>query len=256
MDLATLIGLLACFGCVTSSILLGGDPMAFIHVPSMAIVVGGMVSSTMIHFSMDQFFSIFAIVKKTLLFKLPSEGDLTQQMVNFSAINRRDGVLALEQQIAKLDDQFLIKGLQMVIDGQDAETIEDQLIVDIQYLQERHSVGKKILDFMGASAPAFGMIGTLIGLVQMLGNLSDPSSIGAGMAVALITTFYGAVLANVVFIPLSGKLAIRSQGEMILREMTVVGLLGISRGESPTNVRERMQAFVSDKHREELKPSI
>jgi chemotaxis protein MotA len=128
--------------------------------------------------------------------------------------------------------------------------------MEIQYLQERHASGKRILEFMGASAPAFGMIGTLIGLVQMLGTLEDPSQIGGGMATALITTFYGALLANLVFIPLAGKLGIRSKRESILREMVVEGLLAIVRGESPTGVREKMQTFVSAKNREELKPSI
>lgn len=256
MDLATIIGLIACFGCVSASIVMGDGAGAFIHIPSLAIVAGGMISSTMIHFSLGQVLGIISIIKKTLLYKLPSESELIQQMVNFSAINRRDGALALEQQIPKVNDTFLVKGLQMVIDGQDAEVIEEQLTVEIQYLQERHATGKKIMDFMGSSAPAFGMIGTLIGLVQMLGNLSDPSQIGGGMAVALITTFYGAVFANVVFIPLAGKLEIRSKGETILREMTVEGLLGIAKGESPTGVRERMQAFVSAKHREDFKPSV
>jgi chemotaxis protein MotA len=184
------------------------------------------------------------------------ENDLIQKMVNYSAINRRDGALALERQIPSADDDFLVKGLQMVIDGQGEKEIERQLSMEIQYLQERHANGKRILEFMGASAPAFGMIGTLIGLVQMLGKLEDPSQIGVGMATALITTFYGALLANLVFIPLAGKLGIRSKRESSLREMVEEGLLAIVRGESPTGVREKMQAFVSAKNREELKPSI
>jgi len=184
------------------------------------------------------------------------ENDLIQKMVNYSAINRRDGALALERQIQGANDDFLVKGLQMVIDGQGENEIERQLSMEIQYLQERHANGKRILEFMGASAPAFGMIGTLIGLVQMLGTLEDPSQIGIGMATALITTFYGALLANLVFIPLGGKLGIRSKRESVLREMVVEGLLAIVRGESPTGVREKMQAFVSAKNREELKPSI
>ena len=144
----------------------------------------------------------------------------------------------------------------MVVDGQNAQAIEKQLLMEIEYLQERHAVGKKILEFMGASAPAYGMIGTLIGLVQMLNNLSDPSNIGIGMATALITTFYGAVMANLLCLPMAGKLGIYSKREALLREMTLEGLLGLVRGESPTEVREKMQAFMSGKHREELKPSI
>jgi chemotaxis protein MotA len=199
---------------------------------------------------------ITSVVKKTLFCRLPEDQDLIQKMVNYSAINRRDGALALEAQIVGAGDPFLIQGMQMVIDGQSEDNIERHLEMEITYLQERHASGKKVLEYMGGAAPAFGMIGTLIGLVQMLSTLEDPSGIGAGMAVALITTFYGALLANLVFLPLAGKLGIRSKKETLLREMTLEGLLGIVRGESPTAVREKMQAFVSAKYREELKPSI
>ncbi|HUS92480.1 MAG TPA: MotA/TolQ/ExbB proton channel family protein [Phycisphaerae bacterium] len=256
MDIATVIGLIAGVGCIIAPVMMGTDAKTFIHVPSMAIVVGGMTCSTLIHFSLGQVLNILAVVRKTLFYRLPGEGDLVQKMVNYSAINRRDGALALERQIPSAGDDFLIKGLQMVIDGQSEEAIEKQLYLEIQYLQERHADGKKILEFMGASAPAFGMIGTLIGLVQMLGTLNDPSQIGGGMATALITTFYGAFMANLLFLPMAGKLGIRSKKETLVREMIVEGLLGIVRGESPTGVREKMQAFVSERNREEYKPSI
>jgi len=222
----------------------------------MGIVVGGMVSATLIHFSLGQVLGVFSVVRKTLFCRLPTEQDLVQKLVDCSAINRRDGALALERQLPDAHDSFLVKGLQMVIDGQNDEALDEQLSLEIQYLQERHQTGKRILDFMGSSAPAFGMIGTLIGLVQMLGTLDSPDQIGAGMAVALITTFYGAVLANLLFIPLAGKLSIRSKKETLLREMTVEGLLTIVRGESPTAVRERMQSFLSQGNRQEIKPSI
>ena len=177
-------------------------------------------------------------------------------MVNYAAINRRDGALALEQHLAEAGEPFLIKGLQMVIDGQTEEDMDKQLGMEIEYLQQRHQDGKKILEFMGASAPAFGMIGTLIGLIQMLGSLSSPDGIGAGMATALITTFYGALLANLLFNPLAGKLGIRSKRESMLREMILEGVLCIVRGESPTNAREKLQSFVSAGHREEFKPTV
>jgi chemotaxis protein MotA len=151
---------------------------------------------------------------------------------------------------------FFVKGLQMLIDGQKPEEIRDLMSLEIQYLQERHSTGKKILEFMGAAAPAFGMIGTLIGLVQMLRNLSSPESIGAGMAVALLTTFYGAFVANLIFIPLAGKLGIYSKAEVLSMEMITEGVCAIAQGENPTAVREKMQAFVSQGRREEIKAII
>ena len=256
MDIATVIGTLAGFGCVVFAIMSGGSTAMFVNLPSLGITVGGMICSTLIHFSLGQVLNIMAIVKKTLLHQLPGNNEVIQNMVNYSAVNRRDGALALEKFLPDLNDTFLIMGLRMVIDGQSEESMENQLSMEIQYLQERHAEGKKILEFMGASAPAFGMIGTLIGLVQMLGSLSSPDQIGLGMATALITTFYGAILANLVFIPLAGKLGMRSKGEALMREMVLEGLLGIVRGEAPTVVRERMQAFLSHKNREELKPSV
>jgi chemotaxis protein MotA len=155
---------------------------------------------------LPQFLSVFSIIKKTLVTKISAQNDLIQSMVNYAAINRRDGALALEQEMRNVTDLFFVKGLQMLVDGQESDKIRDHLTLEIQYLEDRHSTGKKILEFMGSAAPAFGMIGTLIGLVQMLRNLSSPESIGAGMAVALLTTFYGAFAANLFFIPLAGLL--------------------------------------------------
>lgn len=256
MDIATIIGLVCGFGCIIYSLAISGGIGMFIDIPSILIVCGGMMFSAMIHFSMGQVMGLFPICKKTLLCKVPSQQQLIQDMVNYSAISRRDGALALEQQIAGVKDPFLLKAMQLIVDGQEAGAIESALSLEIQYLQERHADGKKLMEFMGAAAPAFGMLGTLIGLVAMLQNLSDPSGLGQGMAVALITTFYGSLLSNLVFIPLAGKLGIRSKQETLIREMIAEGAIGIARGESPTAVRERMQAFVSVKHREDLKPTI
>ena len=256
MDLATVGGLVLGFMTIGLSIFATGSGGAFIHIPSMAIVVGGMLCSTLTHFSMSQFLSIFTIVKKTFTSKLLTPSELIQQIVNYAAINRRDGALALEEQLRKIDDKFVQKGLQMLVDGQDEESVRDLMDLEIQHLQDRHNLGKMILDYMGACAPAMGMIGTLIGLVAMLRNLSDPSSLGAGMAVALITTFYGAFISNLLFIPLAGKLGIYSKKEALIMEMTVEGICAISRGENPTVVREKMQAFVAPSNREDIKATI
>ncbi|MBN1943968.1 MAG: MotA/TolQ/ExbB proton channel family protein [Phycisphaerae bacterium] len=256
MDLGTIIGIAAGFACVAITIISGGDAAVFVNAPSMLIVVGGMISATLMHFSLGQFKSIFGVVKKTLLCKLPDTKDVIQKMVNYSAINRRDGSLALEKKINEAGDKFFIKALRMVVDGQAETLIEKQLGREIDNLVERHGIGKKILEFMGASAPAFGMLGTLIGLVQMLGSLEDPSQIGVGMATALITTFYGSVLANMIFIPLAGKLGIRSKDEALMREMIVEGILGIAAGEAPTAVKDRMQTFLATGKRFNVRPKI
>jgi chemotaxis protein MotA len=256
MDPATIIGVILGFALIGWAILMGGSWTIFVDYPAMAITIGGMLCATMIHFSLPQFLGIFSVVKKTIVTKIPSQAEIVQKMVNYAAINRRDGALALEQEIPKTKDAFLGRALQMLVDGQDGEAIRDIMSMEIQYLQERHSSGKKILEFMGGAAPAFGMIGTLIGLVQMLQNMTSPESIGAGMAVALITTFYGAMSANLIFLPLAGKLGQYSKAEVMSKEMVVEGVCSIAQGESPTVVREKMQVFVSLRSRKEVKATV
>ncbi len=256
MDIATIIGVCLGFMVVVGAIIAGGGATMFIHIPSLSITIGGMLCATMIHFSLPQFLGIFSIIKKTIFTKIPSQSELIQRMVNYAAINRRDGALALEQEISKVNDVFLVKSLQMLVDGRDCDEIREIMELEIENLSERHGNGKKILEFMGAAAPAFGMIGTLIGLIQMLRSLESPESIGAGMAVALLTTFYGAFAANLIFIPLAGKLGIYSQSEGMALAMITEGVCAIARGENPTAVREKMQAFLSHGRREEVKAEI
>jgi chemotaxis protein MotA len=256
MDIGTIIGLLAGILCIAASLLAGGDAGVFFNIPSILIVVGGMVATTFIHFSAGQVMKLMPVMRKTLLFSLPTQKDVIQKLVNYAAINRRDGSLALEKEIPHAGDPFLVKGVKMIVDGVDQEQIEKILNLEIDNLLERHTTGRKIMEFMAASAPAFGMIGTLIGLVQMLGSLEDPSSIGVGMATALITTFYGAVLANLFFIPLAGKLGIRSRDESFLRQMIIEGIAAIAAGEAPTTVKDRMQTFISDRQRFNVRPKI
>jgi len=256
MDIATIVGVILGFLVVVSAIVVGGGWQSFVHIPSLAITIGGMLCATLIHFSLPQFLGIFSVIKKTIVTKIPSSSELVQNMVNFAAINRRDGALALEQEIPRVNDVFFVKGLQMLVDGQEPESIRDLMSLEIDNLRDRHSTGKKILEFMGAAAPAFGMVGTLIGLVQMLKNLSSPDQIGAGMAVALLTTFYGAFSANLIFIPLAGKLGIYSKAETTAMEMIVEGICAIAQGDNPTTIREKMQAFISQSRREEIKANI
>jgi chemotaxis protein MotA len=256
MDFATIVGIVLGFFVVISAIIAGGGARTFVHIPSLAITIGGMLCATLIHFSLPQFLGIFAVIKKTIVTRIPPASELIQQMVNYSAINRRDGALALERQLPNITDSFFVKGLQMLIDGQNGESIRELMSMEIQYLQERHSAGKKILEFMGMAGPAFGMIGTLIGLVQMLRNLSSPNAIGGGMATALLTTFYGAFTANLIFIPLAGKLGIYSKAETISMEMIVEGVCAIADGDNPAAVREKLQTFISKSRRPEVKANI
>jgi chemotaxis protein MotA len=256
MDIATILGTIFGFVVIIGTILYEGNLRIFFNIPAIAIVFGGMTCATMIHFSMGQFLGIFSVIKKTLLHKIVLPQELIRRMVNYAAINRRDGALALEQEIPKTKDPFMIKGLQMLIDGQEEESIRELMELEIQYLEERHAMGKKILDFMGSSCPSFAMVGTLIGLISMLSKMESPDEIGRGMAVALVCTFYGALFANLVFLPLGGKLGQHSKSEKISMEMIAAGVCAIAKGDSPTVVREKMQVFISVKRREEVKAQI
>lgn len=256
MDIATVIGIIFGFTVVLGTISYEGDLAIFFNIPALAIVGGGMTCATLIHFSLPQFLGIFTIIKKTFIVKIPQQSVLIQKIVDFAAINRRDGTLALEQEIRKLSDPFFARGLQMLVDGQDAEAIKEIMSLEIQYLQERHGMGKKILEFMGASCPSFAMVGTLIGLIAMLSKMESPEEVGRGMSVALVCTFYGAFLANMLFLPLAGKLGQYSKAETIVKEMIVEGICAIAKGESPTAVREKIHVFVSAKSRENVKVKV
>jgi chemotaxis protein MotA len=256
MDIATVLGVIFGFVVIIGTILYEGNLRIFFNVPAIAIVVGGMTCATMIHFSMGQFLGIFSVIKKTLLHRIVPPHELIQRMVNYAAINRRDGALALEQEMGKVKDLFLTKAMQMLVDGQDESSIRELLGMEIQYLEERHAMGKKILDFMGASCPSFAMVGTLIGLISMLSKMESPDEIGRGMAVALVCTFYGALLANLVFLPLGGKLGQHSKAEKMSMEMISEGICAIAKGDSPTAVREKMQVFISAKRREAVKARV
>lgn len=250
MDIATIIGLIAGIGLVLGSIAIGGGGLGpFINIPSAMITIGGSVAALLISFPLADVLSVFAVVKKCFLQKLPKPVDVVARFKDMSAVARKDGLLALEERIAEIDDDFMKRGLEMVVGGTPKEEIEITLETEISYIDERHKVGKKILDNLGAAAPAFGMVGTLIGLVQMLRTLDDPSQIGGGMATALLTTLYGAVVANLFCIPLAAKLEARNKQEMMVRELIISGLLGLVEGQAPRALQGRLTSFLSPKVR-------
>lgn len=252
MDLATLVGFLLGLTLIIGSIASGGDMGSFIDIPSILITLGGTFSALLITYPAPKVKAVFAVANKTLR---GGDMDLTpwyHSIVEVATIARRDGVLALEEKIPELDDEFLKRGLQMMVDGSPAETVEEVLDQEIAKLEERHSVGHGIFKALGTYAPAFGMIGTLIGLVQMLKTLDDPSKIGGGMAVALLTTFYGAFFANLFCIPIQGKLEQRTAEEVSLKKMLLTGVLAIQAGDSPRIVGEKLLTFIPPSDREAL----
>ena len=252
MDIATIIGLAAAFGLVGWSILAGGNLSGFLNLPAAAIVLGGTFGSLLVHFPLSRFLGLFQILRKTLVFVQPEPDAVIEKMVKYAERARREGMLALEDDSETEEDEFLRKGLRLAVDGTDPQLLEKILHTDLQQIENRHFEGAKILAAGGTFAPAFGMIGTLIGLVSMLSTLSDPAKIGAGMATALVTTFYGAVLANALFLPLAGKLETRSREELLNKEMVIDGIMAIQSGDSPRIVEEKLRSFLSPSLRRKM----
>ena len=250
MDIATVIGMLLGIVLIVGSIAMGsGGIMPFVNIPSVMITIGGSISALLIHFPLKSCFGVIGVVKNCFTQKLPTPREVIDQFKEFAAVARRNGLLALEDRLPDVRDAFMVRGLTMVIGGSSKEEIQLVLETEIGCIDERHRLGRKILEALGAAAPAFGMIGTLIGLVQMLRTLDDPSQIGGGMATALLTTLYGAVIANLFCIPLAGKLDARNREEITIRELTLVGLLSLVEGQSPRNVEGRLSAYLAPKTR-------
>lgn len=257
MDIATIIGLIVGSGLILGSILIGGGGLGpFIDVPSMMITIGGAFSALLINFPMASLLQVFGVIKKCFLTKLPTHEAVILQFRQFATISRRDGLTALENELEKVSDDFLKRGLELVIGGGSKEEISAVLDIEMDCIESRHATGKKILDGLAAGAPAFGMIGTLIGLVQMLRTLDDPSKIGLGMAVALLTTLYGAVIANLFCIPMAGKLESRSQEELVVKDLMKTGLCLLVEGQAPSILQERLAAYLSAARRERVFGSV
>lgn len=247
MDIATILGMVASFGLVIWAI--GSGVNNFIDGASLAIVVGGTLGATLVAYPLNDVMKLVGILKNTILLKNTASTEVIKMLVDFSSRARRDGILALESAAKDLDDVFMQRGIQLAVDGQEPNSIENILSLEIDSIQTRHKLGAEILATMGTFAPAMGMIGTLIGLVQMLKNMEDPSAIGPAMAIALLTTFYGAVMANMIFNPLAAKLKGRSQVEINLKELTREGIMAIAAGDNPRIVEQKLHAFLQPKMR-------
>ena len=250
MDIATIVGLLGAFGLIVSAI---DDLGAFIDTPSMLIVVGGSIMVVMLRSSLGEFLGAVSVLGKTFKNKLDDQGKLIEQIVELATIARKDGMIALEGQ--EIANPFLAKAISMLVDGTDASVIKGSLEREKDMTKMRHDQGAKIFSSWGEIAPAMGMIGTLIGLVQMLGNMSDPKAIGPAMAVALLTTMYGAILANVFCLPIAMKLGNQADIEEASNEMIIEGILFIQDGGNPRVLGDVLAAFLSPKARLKLAPA-
>jgi chemotaxis protein MotA len=244
MDIATLLGIVMGTGLVVWGMAQGGTGLGlFWNVPSLAIVVGGGTAAVMVCFPLPKVIGAMKVVKNAFFPQHSESTDIINIIVSFAEKARREGLLTLEEDAAALENDFLQKAIQLVVDGTDPELVRDILEIELAFLEDRHKLGREIFEQFGSFLPAFGMIGTLIGLIAMLANLDDPSTIGSGMAVALITTFYGALLANIVALPIAKKLGVRNQEEVLIRQVIVEGVLAIQNGENPRIVQEKLKAF-------------
>ncbi len=241
MDIATIIGLITCslfiFFAIKENI------GAFIHPPSMMIVFGGTIGSVFIRYPLNKVFAVIAVTKKAFINKIEDPADMIKTIISLSVEAKKNGILSLEK--VNIENTFLKKGIQLAIDGVEPELIESVLNIDIAATSKRHDTGKSMLMLMGDAAPAFGMIGTLIGLVLMLGNMDDPKSIGPSMAVALITTLYGSIASNIICFPLADKLDYYHQQEMLIKSLIVSGILSIGNGDHPAVVQEKLTSYLN-----------
>ena len=250
MDIATILGVISAFGLMCIAISMGGGIQLFINIPALMIVVGGTLGATMINYPVKDVLGVFKVVKKALFAKKISVTELIKRFVAFAKKSRKEGILTLEDDIKDVSDEFLRKGVQLAIDGLEPQEIGEILETEIDFVRSRHQLGAEIFTTMGTYSPALGMIGTLIGLVQMLQTMDDASKIGPAMAVALLTTFYGSIMANIVCLPIAGKLRTRSKEEVLTKEMAIQGIASLSNGDNPRILEQKLQAFIPPNQRE------
>lgn len=243
MDIATLIGFVATFGLILAAIVLGGAGIiAFLDVPSLLVVVLGTGTTVLINYPLDKVIGAIKVGLNTIKYELPDTAALNAAMLELANKARKEGILALEKELGSVDDPLMKKGLQLLVDGLEPDMIESMLYDEITATADRHKEGAEIFSALAGIAPALGLIGTLIGLVAMLQNMDDPSAIGPAMAVAMLTTFYGAILANVVFTPMSGKLKVRHKQEEKGHQLVVKGIMGIANGVNPRILEQALNA--------------
>jgi len=246
MNLGTIVGAVGAMAMIIVSILLSGNVlMSFIDIPSLALVLIGSYFSLMIAFSLSDALGVWGAMALTFKQQVFDSGGIIQKMIAFSEKARREGLLALEDELEDLDDEFMKKGLRLVVDGTDAAIIRDLMELELSQMQGRHAFKIKLINMWATLVPGLGMLGTVMGLVGMLRNLDDKASIGPNMALALITTFYGSLFSNVYFIPLANKLAVFDNDEAGMKEMIIEGVLSIQSGDNTRILAMKLLAYLN-----------
>ncbi len=244
MDLATLVGIIGSFAVVIAAMLMGGTADMFINVPSLMIVLVGSLFVVLMKFSLAQFLGAMKIAAKAFSFKMVAPETLIEEVVELADAARKGGLLSLEDK--QVSSDFLQQGIQLLVDGHDAAVVKNLMSKDMHQSMQRHEWGAKIFAALGDVGPAMGMIGTLVGLVAMLSNMDDPKSIGPAMAVALLTTLYGAMFANMFALPVSDKLALRREEEGRVKAMAIDALLAIQGGQNPRVIDTMLKAYLPE----------
>ncbi len=252
MDISTVLGLILGFVFMIVSIAMNGRLGLFIDIPSVMITFGGTLASMLVAYPMNKFMNSLKTIRLIFQTKEMNTGNIIQKIIELANIARKEGLLALEEAAQDMDDKFLQKGVLLIVDGTDPELVRNILETELAFIEGRHSEVQGFWGNIASLGPAWGMIGTLIGLIAMLDQLNDPSTIGPAMAVALLTTFYGSVLANFFASPTVTKLKVRSDEEMLLKEVMIEGLLSIQAGENPRIIEEKLKAFLSPTLRETM----
>ena len=250
MDLATIIGMLLAWGALIGALLMeGGDLKSLVNLPAALLVFGGTLGAATISFRMNQIAGIPNILAQVFTEDTQDIGDVIALLVRFAERARREGLLSLETEAKQINDDFLKRGLRLVTDGIDPETIREMLTTELHFLQMRHRNGENVFSTLGGFAPTLGIIGTVMGLIHMLANLSDPAKMGPLIAGAFIATLYGVSSANLIFLPISNKLKARSADEIVIREIMIEGLLAIQAGANPRLVEEKLKAYLAPQQR-------
>lgn len=254
-DTSTMLGIIAGAICIVVGMALDGGEFKisglklFWDLPSIFITVGGSFFTILICYPMADIINLPRTLKNAFIDKQIPSKDIIEKFVELSKKARKEGLLSLESEVETIEDNFIKNGIQMVVDGLEPETIRDVMELEIVEMEKRHATGINLLKAWAGYAPAYGMIGTLIGLVQMLYGLSDPNSLGPGMSKAIITSFYGSIMANFIFGPLANKLEVRSEQEAGRRDMMLEGVLALQAGVNPRIIEDKLKAYLSPKER-------
>ena len=244
MDVSTVLGIVMGFGFIVGAIAFGGSVRQYLDLPSFVLVAGATVAATLVNYRFDQVIGALRLLGVAAGQRRFDPEAIIALVVRLAEKARREGLLAMEEEAERITDPFLRKGIQLVVDGTDPELVRNIMEIELTFIEERHRRGQALFESLALYAPAFGMVGTLVGLVRMLSKLNDPSTVGPALALALLTTLYGALLAYLVFTPIAGKLRVKNEDEVMVREMMIEGVLSIQAGENPRIVEEKLRSFL------------